>query len=155
AARLHQRVSGAASAPVPLPLEPAIEQQPEPAPAVPPPSGPFADNRPAKPVPLLPIAFGLGVLVAIAWFFFVRVATVELENRFDLPLSVVTPGGETIVIPPAERHAFRLDAPGFVRYAWTVPARLDPSGATVGESPVGEVQLTAVRGTNARSVSLG
>jgi hypothetical protein len=156
AAKLHERVSGAAAAPRPLPVEPLPEQkEPEPAPAVPPAAGPFTDNRPSKPVPLLPIAFGIGVLAAVGWFFLGRRATVELENRFDLPVSVVAPGGETIVIPPKERHEFRLGAPGFVRYPWTVPARLDGSGATVGESPAGEVQLTAERGTNVRSISLG
>jgi hypothetical protein len=160
AAKLHERVSGAAAIPRPLPPGPeakVADAAPiaEAPPVTPPPAGPFPDDRPAKPVPLLPVALGIGALVAIAWFFFARVATVDLENRFDLPLSVVTPGGETIVIPPKEHHAFRLEAPGFVRYSWTVPARLGASGAAVGESPTGEVQVTAERGTTARSVSLG
>ncbi len=154
AAKLHERVSGVATVlPRPVTPEPRVE---EPPPVGPPPSGPFSqERRTPRPVPLVPVLGGVAALFGAAWFFFARAATVELENRFDLPLLVVAPGGDTIVIAPHDRRAFRLDHPGFVRYGWSVPARKGPAGQPMGETPSGEVQVTGERGTVARPVGLG
>jgi hypothetical protein len=165
AGRLHERVSGTNPIPVEVAAPPPAMSAPPPAMSVPPggmaasgtaaapSSGPIPENGP-RPIPIRPLVFLVLLLGGGAWYLFGRRAAVDVENRFDLPLSLVAPSGDTVVIPARGHGTVRLGAPGFVRLAWSVPARPGPEGKPIGEAPAGELSLDAGRGTTTRAVGL-
>ena len=105
-----------------------------------------------------------GVLVGLAivlvgaglgWFVFGRPVVLELTNRFDAPMSVTTPSGQTVVVPAAGMVSLELPSSGFARLAWAVAARLSPDGRPMGQASAGELDFRGRRGSNQRALGLG
>ena len=126
--------------PMPLPV-------PDPPPVV---------KAPGRPRPALFV--GLAIVLAgagVGWLLFGRPVVLELTNRFDAPMSVTTPSGQTVVVPAGATVPFELPSSGFARLPWSVAARRSPDGRPIGQAPVGELDFRGRRGGNRRTLGLG
>jgi len=140
AGQIAQRVSGKAAVVTPSP-------------------GPRADPVPA---PLPRRRSGVVVALAIVlagagagWFLFGRPVVLDLTNRFDGPMSVTVPSGQTIVVPAGATVPLELPSSGFARLPWQVAERRSPDGRPMGHPPAGEIDFRGRRGRNLRSVGPG
>jgi hypothetical protein len=110
-----------------------------------------------RPIPTGLVAGALIILTgaALGWFLFGRPIELRLTNRFETPLTVQAPGGDTVGIPAGATASIRLPSSGFARLTWSVEARRGASGEILGSAPSGELNLNVGRGKSARSVGLG
>ncbi len=97
------------------------------------------------------VAAGAG----LGWFVFGRPVVLDLTNRFDAPLTVTTPAGQTVVVPPGATVPLELPSAGFARLPWQVAERRSPDGRPMGKAPAGEIEFRGRRGRNVRSIGLG
>ncbi len=146
AAQIAARVSGKADV-VRAPVPPELRSDPAPAPAAPAPKR----SRTG-------LAVGLAIIVAgagLGWFVFGRPVVLDLTNRFDAPMSVTTPTGQTVVVPALATVSLALPSSGFARLPWQVAARQSPDGRPMGQAPAGELDFRGRRGSNQRALGLG
>ncbi len=147
AAQIVERVSRKVSVvESPVPAEPA-PSPPAPAPVVAPPPR----RRTGLIAALAIVVAGAG----LGWFVFGRPVVLDLTNRFDAPLTITTPSGQSVVVPPGATVPLELPSSGFARLPWQVAERRSPDGRPMGKSPAGEIDFRGRRGRNLRSVGLG
>ena len=147
AAQIVERVSRKVGVvATPLPSAPPVN---------PTPADPVAPPRPRRRTGLIAALAIVAAGAGLGWFVFGRPVVLDLTNRFDAPLTVTTPAGQSVVVPPGATVPLELPSAGFARLPWQVAERRSPDGRPMGKSPAGEIDFRGRRGRNLRSIGLG
>jgi serine/threonine-protein kinase len=116
-----------------------------------------------SPVPAPPprrrgLLIGL-VLIAVAAaggvYLFARAPTLELTNALPVPIAVLGPKGDSVVVAPRTTATLDLLRSGFTRVPWTGGPWQGADGRPHGRAASGEMTIRSGRGATRRSIGLG